>query len=696
MKPGSTPHPLVLVLALSFTMPLTATVADPAKPAAVADAEPASVEAAAVREIPLDDFLRHTDFDNIKISPNGEYLAAAVKIAADNGALFILRRSDLTRTGTFKLGGRNFVSEFHWVSPTRVVLSVAASEGSRSNPALTGEIFATDYDGTNQEVLLSPRSPRSGDNIAFGFFVDTVPGADDQFLVTVGGVGTRPGTDFPRFERMNARTGARSLIARAPIANASFLADQQQKARLAWGTDVNNRQQVFYRGPKGGDWRVINDENESDSLWFPRFVYPDGQSALIQKTGKTGPDGLYRYEFESGKTTLVVRDPTVEPWFVGYALDRSEPVAVGFMDGGPKLTLLNRDSPLVDAWAALIGANPGTFAVPTSQTRDGNLIVFRVSSDRNPGEYFLFDREKNQATYLLSARKWIKPDEMATMEPITVKARDGLTLHGYLTRPVGSDGKKLPLILNPHGGPIGPFDMWGFNPEAQFFANRGYAWAQINFRGSGNYGLAFLRAGYRQWGDGMIDDMTDTVRHLVAEGIVDPERVCIYGGSYGGYAAAQSAVREPNVYRCLAGYVGVYDMPYMFSSGDIPDIRGGSNFLREALGDDPAFLTRISPVHNAAAITIPVFLAAGNDDERAPPEHSERLRDALTEAGNPPEVFIAKDFEGHGFFKLENNRELYSRLLAFFDKHIGDREAAAEPDGAAEAKDKSEAPGAAH
>jgi dipeptidyl aminopeptidase/acylaminoacyl peptidase len=169
----------------------------------------------------------------------------------------------------------------------------------------------------------------------------------------------------------------------------------------------------------------------------------------------------------------------------------------------------------------------------------------------------------------------------------------------------------------------------------------------------------------------MIDDMTDAVRWAIAEGIADPERICIYGASYGGYAAAMAPIREPNLYRCAVGYVGVYDMPLMFSSGDIPDVRGGRAYLREWLGTGAEFLTRISPVHRAAAeLKVPMFIITGNEDFRAPPEHSQRLRRVLTEAGRPPK-WMERDFEGHGFFKLENNRALYTDMLAFFDAHIG-------------------------
>jgi dipeptidyl aminopeptidase/acylaminoacyl peptidase len=625
---------------------------------------------ARIQEIPIDDFFRHAEFDDIKVSPTGEYIAASVKLAADTGALVVLRRSDLSRVGAFRLAGRSFITRFDWASPTRIVFAVGESQGSKTNPRSTGEVLAMDYDGRNERILLGPRAIRRGGAVEGGVVVDTLPDDDDHVLVTVFGIGAAAGLDFPRLERLNIRTGARKLIARAPIANASFLADQRQRARLAWGTDEQLRQRVLHRESAGSEWRVIHEEAGTGIEWTPRFIYPDGRHALVEMSSARGPNGLHRVELSTGEATLLARDEYVDPWIVSYAQDRSRPVAVAFMAEGPKLSLLEREAPEAKDWANVMRALDGRFAIPTSRTDDGQLTVFFVFSDRDPGRYYLYDRAGGQLTYLIATRGWIDPERMGDMEGFRIKARDGTTLHGYITFPPGSDGRRLPLVINPHGGPIGPFDTWGWNAEAQLFANRGYATLQVNFRGSGNYGRSFQRAGFQQWGLALIDDMTDAVRWAIAEGIADPERICIYGASYGGYAAAMSAIREPDLYRCAVGYVGVYDMPLMYSRGDVPGLFRGRAFLEMILGRGEA-LAGQSPVHRAGEIRLPMFIITGNEDVRAPPEHSRRLRRAMTDAGNPPQ-WMERDFEGHGFFKLENNRALYTEMLAFFDAHIGE------------------------
>jgi len=269
-----------------------------------------------VPELPVDDFFRHSEFDDVKISPTGEYLAASIKLAADTGALIVLRRDTLERTGVFRLAGRSFIADFRWVGPERLLFTVAESQGSKTNPGLTGEIYGMDADGRNQKLLIGPRAKSRSGRFEIGFLNDILPDDDDHVLVSVQGIGAGRGTDFPRLERMNVRTGSRSLIARAPIANANFLADRTGKARIAWGFDENNRQIVYYREASGGEWRVIHTQGSNGPAWIPRFIYPDGESALIEMGEASGPNGLYRYRFADGETTLVVRDATVDPWFI--------------------------------------------------------------------------------------------------------------------------------------------------------------------------------------------------------------------------------------------------------------------------------------------------------------------------------------------------------------------------------------------
>ena len=258
------------------------------------------------------------------------------------------------------------------------------------------------------------------------------------------------------------------------------------------------------------------------------------------------------------------------------------------------------------------------------------------------------------------------------MKPFELEARDGTSLHGFVTLPRGADAGSLPMVVMPHGGPFGVFDAWGFDPEVQLLAASGYAVLQVNFRGSGNYGRAFRQAGATQWGRAMQDDVTDATRWAIEQGIADAGRICIYGASYGAYAALMGVVREPGLYRCAIGYVGVYDLPLMKREAEESG-RSSATWSREWIGEDMALLQRHSPNRRADEISVPVLLAAGGEDFIAPVEHTRRMEAALKKAGVPVEALYYPR-EGHGFYETAHRREFYTRVLRFLGTHIGPEE----------------------
>jgi dipeptidyl aminopeptidase/acylaminoacyl peptidase len=281
----------------------------------------------------------------------------------------------------------------------------------------------------------------------------------------------------------------------------------------------------------------------------------------------------------------------------------------------------------------------------------------------------MFNVETNQLSQIASVMPGIDTTQMRPMEPYKLKVRDGTEMYAYLTRPDDSDGP-FPMIVLPHGGPHGVRDYWSFNPEVQMLASRGYAVLQVNYRGSGGYGRNFLYTGYGKWGTIMQDDLTDATHWAINSGIADKERVCIYGGSYGGYAAMMGVVREPDLYQCAIAYVGVYDLELMFKKGDIPTRESGITFLKQAVGEDKEDLRARSPLHNLEKLKAPVFIVHGGMDHRVDVEHAYRLRDRMDELGKPYE-WLLKPKEGHGFYRPENRLELYERMLTFLDKYIG-------------------------
>jgi dipeptidyl aminopeptidase/acylaminoacyl peptidase len=396
----------------------------------------------------------------------------------------------------------------------------------------------------------------------------------------------------------------------------------------------------------------------------------DGRINATQSDRKS-PEAFGVLNNETGAFETLFHDPVSDPLTYITASDNETILGVVTMAGGPKVTLIEDEHPDAKIYASLAKAFPGQFVNFSTATDDGRQIVVSVYSDRNPGELYLYDRDAGKARFLLQRRKQIDPERMGRIEPFKFTSRDGLLIHGYLTIPNGSDGKNMPLILNPHGGPMGPRDYWGYNPEAQLFASRGYATMQVNYRGSGGFGKAFQDRAYGQWAQGIMNDLIDAVEWSVAQGKVDKDRVCIYGGSFGGYSSLMAPVRAPEMFKCAFGYVGLYDAQIQFKLSDTSKRDDGLRYLRRAFGESRAEQDAMSPITFADQIKLPVFLAAGARDPRCPPEHTEAMYEALEESGNQPEGMIIESGEMHGFYGEEARVKLYSQMLSFFDRHIG-------------------------
>ncbi|MEO8010418.1 MAG: S9 family peptidase, partial [Dokdonella sp.] len=351
--------------------------------------------------------------------------------------------------------------------------------------------------------------------------------------------------------------------------------------------------------------------------------------------------------------------------------DEKDVFAVRSMPGRVAVSLLDKQAPEAKLLVDLMKQFPGEDVRIASVSDDGSKVVIEARSDLNPGTFYLYEASEKKLSTLLARAPWLKADDLATMEPFTMKARDGKTLHGYLSKPVGKEAaKSQPMVVLVHGGPYNVRDEWGYDPTVQVLTSRGYAVLQVNFRGSGGYGYDFVKAGYGEWGAKMQDDVTDATQWAIAQGVADPKRICIQGASYGGYAALQGAVREPDLYQCAVGIVGVYDLRLMKSRGDIPQSSMGEGYLDMVLGTDNEQLGQRSPINQLDRIKANVMLVVGGQDKRVPPIHGENLQRALISKGKPPE-WIYQRTEGHGFYDEANVEDMYTRLIAFLDSNIG-------------------------
>ena len=633
-----------------------------------------SMSTHAAAGVDLDVMLKHSQFDVIEISPDGQYLAATMP-QDDREGLIVMRRSDSAITTAFTLGKDEYIHEFSWVNNKRLLIRVAEKIGALEQPQDTGQLYGLDFDQKTPDLLVGwsessdPLAGSSKERVA-ATSVSKIPGDDHHVIISA-----YPYSQSERFntaELLDVDTGRRTVLARSPIKSAQFFSDNAGVVRFAAASQKeDNASKLWYRPTNDADWKLVNDEATSGVVEGPIGFSADNRTAYLEVQQTSGTNVIVAYDTVSGQRKEVLRDAIADPEQIVHAFDGNDtPVGAIYDDGIPHSAFFDPQSREAQLYAMLGQAFPGSAVKVTSTTRDGKLMLVLVYADRDPGKFYLFDTQSHQAQYLLSKRRWIDPKAMAQTQVLQIKARDGVPLRAYLTLPPGRDPKNLPLVVFPHGGPFTIYDRWRFDTDAQLLAAAGYAVLQVNYRGSGNYGKRFLKIGQQQWGGAMQDDLTDATEWTVAQGIVDRSRMCMYGASYGAYASLEGVSKEPSMYKCAVGYVGVYDLPMLVAENADKSTRL-ENWTKEWIGTDPAQLAKASPNLNADRIKVPVFLAAGGEDKTAPIKHSEKMEAALKKAGASVETLYVPT-EGHGFYTLEHRREFYTRLLAFLDRNIGE------------------------
>ncbi len=629
--------------------------------------------------VDLGRYVADDSFGTIKLSPTGEYYAMTVQLEAQYG-LVIMRRADREVTATFRFSRGTDIHDFWWVNPERVLIAVAENFGSREDALPTGELYAINADGSRRDLLIGWRVrveqtgsrliSRKQEGLVAAHLIDTLPGDDRSVLIRVHAIGRDPSTVV---ERMDVYSGRRSRVTSAPVAWADYVTDNTGTVRFAYGSNTDNVSRTYLRAGDDAPWMLINDQRESGGLVVPLGFSPDDTTAYLQVEHATGPDSIVALDIASGERRELLRDAVLDPVPV-YVDAAGAPIGAYFHGAQPRVAFFDPEAPQARMLRSLQAAFADQTVSVTSATRDGGIRLVRVGSDVDPGSYYEFDSRTKGADFVFARSAAIDPAQMANRRGVSLRARDGLPLHGFLTVPRDTDARDLPLVVLPHGGPYGIFDTWGYDTDSQILAAAGYAVLQINFRGSGNYGRAFRHAGAREWGGRMQDDVTDATRWAVEQGIADPDRICIYGASYGAYAALMGTVRAPELYRCAAGYVGVYDLPRIRTENRRQG-RSASTWTGEWLGTDTATLAAASPTRLADGIGVPVFLAAGGEDMIAPVEHTRLMERALKRADVPVETLYYPN-EGHGFYNVEHRREFYRRLLDFLHRHIGGQQAA--------------------
>lgn len=473
--------------------------------------------------------------------------------------------------------------------------------------------------------------------------------------------------------RIDLRSGAAALDAQNPGNVGGWTSDNNMIVRAALQNNPDGSNEILVRPNASSSWHTLLKASPDDQI-APVAFSADNASLYVSSSVDANSARLLRYDLSGGTSSVVASDPTYD---VGDPLIDAKSRKLAAISFSRDRTEWQVIDPSYHAdFAALRQLHPGDIGF-LSSTANGRRLIVSYLVDNGPVSYYSYDRATRQGTFLFVSRPALLKYQLASMQPISFKATDGLTIHGYLTLPVGVPPKNLPMVLLPHGGPWAR-DTWGYNAYVQWLANRGYAVLQPNFRGSTGYGKSFLNAGNRQWAGTMHQDLIDAKNWAVAQGYADPSKVAIMGGSYGGYAVLAGVAFSPNAYVAGVDIVGPSNLNTLLQS--IPPywstIRA-TFALR--MGDTVDFLNSQSPLFKADQIKVPLLIGQGANDPRVNRRESDQIVAAMRKNNEPVEYIVFPD-EGHGFARPENNRRFYAAVEAFLGKYLGGRVEPAGPD----------------
>ena len=599
--------------------------------------------------VPLEDFFKDPQRAGYDISPNGEYILFR---APHKGRMnvYVQKLGDTTSTAITHETERSIPFAF-WEDDNTIIYS--KDFGGDEN----FHVLSVNRDGSNQKDLTPWTKVRSG-------VLDILKDRPGELLIE----SNKRNAEIFDVYLVNINSGNAKLVAQNPGNITGWITDHNGKIRAAVTTDGVNSSLLF-RDNEKDKFKTVITTSFKETLYPYLFTFDNKNLYCVSNLGGRDKIALVEYDPRTAKEISVVyENPDADIDGVDYSKKRKVLTAVYFEREKAEKHFL--DSTTEATYKNIGNQIPNYIAQITSTNKAEDKFLIYCRSDRYNGGTYFFDDAAKKLEKLSDARPWLKEENMAEMKPIQYTSRDGLTIHGYLTIPKGLEPKNLPVVINPHGGPWAR-DVWRFNSEVQFLANRGYAVLQMNFRGSTGYGRKFWESSFKQWGRTMQDDVTDGVKWLIKEGIADSTRVGIYGGSYGGYTTLAGITLTPELYACAVDYVGVANM-FTFMNTIPPYWEPYRKMFYEMVGDpkkDSLMLAEVSPVFHVDKIRCPLLVAQGANDPRVNKDESDQMVDALRKRGITVE-YIVKNNEGHGFSNQENKFEFYGAMEKFFENNL--------------------------
>lgn len=615
-----------------------------------------------VATVDIKHFASYPTIAQVTVSPKGDYLAAIRTVELDGepsrDALVVFRYPQMQLSATLALKEGLDVADYFWANDKRLVARASTHLDRVDGAVATNQLFGINADGSQLEQLTINRSALK---------INLMRHDPKHILVaSYNWSGSRLDAQAGK---LNIYDGSYERIARSRAKDALMIADVDGNLRLSVSQGDDLAVRIHQFNPETRKWLLLSTTAFDQSVPKPVRVSADGRYVDLLTTLDKGPEGLYRLDTQTNERELLFRHEVAD---VVPLLDHEQNLwGAQHFDGRGGVELIDATHPLAKLYPQLVGLFPQRRVTFTSAAWDFGKVVVRIASASATPEWFLLDNSQGQSQLVKLFDSYPDIDDAALgeVEPIRFVARDGVQLRGYLTKPkVGLP--PYPLVVMPHGGPLGVQDFWGYNPDVQVLATRGYAVLQVNYRGSSGYGPYFGSLGIGEYGGAIHQDITDAARWTINQGHTKAGKLCIVGWSYGGYAALYGAAIEPDLYTCAVGAAGPYDMNLQHRRADYSYSRAGKAFSKKVVAEDRTSRNRISPITYVDRIKAKVFLVHGAKDRRVPVAHARKMRKALRKAGNKPE-YLEMPHEGHGFRAPENQTKYYEQLLDFLDGSIG-------------------------